>query len=577
MRTPEAQRRKRGSTCSRKSGLSSRGGPGSNATMRPLSSIHRPGAVPRGFSRTSAPSGTMAWRRFTAGMSRLKLRNLASIARTTSSFRCRRRPRSSATVSRVRSSSVGPRPPLAITTGTRFSASRNASASSSRLSPTIVFRKTSMPSLFNSSVMKSELVSTRSGVRSSDPTAMISAFMGIIVAHPAEGPGGRRFEYRRLTVEGQPADVPINGKQGAVGGEDAAAVGEEGEADQSGAAEEVLGVALGRDANDAAAATERGHDEEVSVLVEGEALRAAEAAIEDVDFAVLGDAIDAVVTGGGGAADVEFAAWMESEVIGGEGGLERGEDEDFALRADFENGAAAVADEQIASCIEGDAGGDPHAFDPLFAAAVGSDAIDGAVVAAGNEEVAACVERQAGGIYKRSDEGFHGVAGIDFVERDGNTLAARPAEGHVNVSLGIYRGIADRMQVVGDLESQGHGKRLAFALRTYNLDGAAVGVFRYAGDQAVAAGERERRFRFAKADERAGAVPRGEAAAINRDLATGDCGGGRNSLNVRDAVLFWCRTKTEFHCCRPRFIANESVTRDASKWQRRPRPSSRQP
>src|SRR5580692_1007767 len=33
-----------------------------------------------------------------------------------------------------------------------------------------------MPSLFNSSVRKSELVSTRSGVSSSEPTAMISAF-----------------------------------------------------------------------------------------------------------------------------------------------------------------------------------------------------------------------------------------------------------------------------------------------------------------------------------------------------------------------------------------------------------------
>ena len=108
-----------------------------------------------------------------------------------------------------------------------------------------------------------------------------------------------------------------------------------------------FGVALRRDADDAAAAAERGDDIEIFVLIEGEALRAAEAAIEDVDFAVLGDAIDAVVAGGGGAADVEFAAWMEREMIRGDGRLERGEDENFALGADLENGAAAVADEQI--------------------------------------------------------------------------------------------------------------------------------------------------------------------------------------------------------------------------------------
>src|SRR6516164_1694008 len=142
---------------------------------------------PRGFSSTSAPSGTMACRRFTAGMSRLKLRKRASMARTTSSLRSKRRPSRSARVSRVRSSSVGPRPPLAITTGTRFKASRKASASSSRRSPTMVLRRTSIPSLLSSSVRNSELVSIRSGVSNSEPTAMISAFMPDIVAHPSEG------------------------------------------------------------------------------------------------------------------------------------------------------------------------------------------------------------------------------------------------------------------------------------------------------------------------------------------------------------------------------------------------------
>src|ERR1700676_2432601 len=376
MRTPETRRRNRGSTCSRKSGLSSRGGPGNSATIRPLSSIQRPGAVPRGFSNTSAPSGTIAWRRLTAGMSRLKLRNRASIARTTSSFRCRRRPRSSASVSRVRSSSVGPSPPLVSTTGTRFSASRNASASNSRLSPTIVFRKTSMPSLFNSSVKKSEFVSTRSGVRSSDPTAMISAFMEIIVAHPAEQPGRTRAISWGLAAQRQAADIPVNRKQGTVGRKNSAPAREQRQAHQSRTAQEMFGVTLGRNAHDPAAPTERGDHIEIFVLVKRQALRPAQSAIKDMHLAVLRDAIDAVIARGGRAADVKFAAGVKRQVIRGDGRLQRGEHKNFALGTDLENRAAAISDKQISFWIKGQSGGDAHAFDPLLAAAVRRGAIN---------------------------------------------------------------------------------------------------------------------------------------------------------------------------------------------------------
>ncbi len=155
----------------------------------PLSSSHSPGAVPRGFSRISAPSGTIAWRTLTSGISRFRERKRLSMWRRISSLRRSLRWRSSATVSRVRSSSVGPSPPEEITSGTRFNASRNASLSRSRLSPTIVFRTTSIPILFSSSVRKSELVSRRSGVSSSEPTAMISAFIVSII--PAVASRGR--------------------------------------------------------------------------------------------------------------------------------------------------------------------------------------------------------------------------------------------------------------------------------------------------------------------------------------------------------------------------------------------------
>ncbi len=179
MRTADTRRRSRGSTCSRNIGRNSRGGPGSKTIVWSRSSIHNPGAVPRGLSSGSAPSGTIAWRTFESGICRAKERTLASIARTMASLRTSLRSSNSATVSRVKSSSVGPSPPEAMISGTRFTASRKASSRSARSSPTTVLRTISIPSLFSSSVRKSELVSILSGVSSSEPTAMISAFIVI--------------------------------------------------------------------------------------------------------------------------------------------------------------------------------------------------------------------------------------------------------------------------------------------------------------------------------------------------------------------------------------------------------------
>ena len=85
------------------------------------------------------------------------------------------RPSASATTSRVRSSSVGPRPPVRITRSSACSACTKCARSSARSSPTIALKATSMPRPFSTSVMVSELVSVRVGVSSSLPTAMIAA------------------------------------------------------------------------------------------------------------------------------------------------------------------------------------------------------------------------------------------------------------------------------------------------------------------------------------------------------------------------------------------------------------------
>ena len=87
-------------------------------------------------------------------------------------------------------------------------------------------------------------------------------------------------------------------------------------------------------------------------------------------------------------------------------------------------------------------------------AAVGRDAVNGAVVAAGDVKIALVVERQARGIHQFGDERLDLVIGGDFVERDGNFLAALAAVGDVDVAFGVHGGIGDRMQIVGDLHAE---------------------------------------------------------------------------------------------------------------------------
>ena len=83
------------------------------------------------------------------------------------------------------------------------------------------------------------------------------------------------------------------------------------------------------EADDAAVAAEAGGDVEVAVDVEGHALGAAEAAVEDGGGAVGVDGVDGLVGAGGGGGDEQDAVGAEAEVVEGDGGLEGGEDEDF--------------------------------------------------------------------------------------------------------------------------------------------------------------------------------------------------------------------------------------------------------
>ena len=302
--------------------------------------------------------------------------------------------------------------------------------------------------------------------------------------------------------------------------------GHQREADDIAAAEDDLRFGVRSEANDAAPAAERCRDVKIAEAIEGEALRASEAAEENADFAAGSDFVDAVEARCGGAGDVQIARGTEREMVRGERRLERGEDENFAVGANFENRAAAIAHVEAAGFVEREAGGDAHAFDPLHGAAVGRNAVNRAVVAAGNEKVAVMVNCEAGGIHQLGDERLHRVIRSDFVERDGNFLAALAAEGDVDVSFGVDGGAGDWMEIVGDLHAQRHRERRAFDAAHFHADCAAFGAIRDARDQHIFGGHHEAAFCGAELDLGAGVVARAEAAAFDRDFTArqGCCG-----------------------------------------------------
>jgi hypothetical protein len=125
--------------------------------------------------------------------------------------------------------------------------------------------------------------------------------------------------------------------------------------------------------------------------------------------------------------------------------------------------------------------------------------MDRAVVAAGNEKISGAIECQAAGIHQRSDKRLHAVIRGDFIERDGNALAARAGERDVDVSVEIDRRIRHRMQIVRDLQADVHGMGRALVAGCGHADDSAACPFRNARDQPGFTGEREAGLRFAKA------------------------------------------------------------------------------
>ena len=140
----------------------------------PFHRSENPGADPTGLMRTSAPAGMSAcFICATVGV-RPQADSRADILSSASDRRRSGRRVTAATASRVRSSDVGPKPPVTIITSARVAATRSVSAISSSSSPTTDLHRTSTPRDPSRADKKREFVSRRPPMSNSEPIAMIS-------------------------------------------------------------------------------------------------------------------------------------------------------------------------------------------------------------------------------------------------------------------------------------------------------------------------------------------------------------------------------------------------------------------
>jgi len=327
--------------------------------------------------------------------------------------------------------------------------------------------------------------------------------------------------------------------EGVAGGEGGVAVFEEGEADEIAAGDGYGGFALGGDAEDAALAVEAGGDVEVAVDVEGHALSAAETLIEDSGVAVAVDGVDGLVAAGGGAGDEERARVVEGEVVGGDGGFERGVDEDLATgavgvgAADLEDGAGTVADEEVAVAVEGDAGGDAHAFGVGGDGSLGGDAVDVAFGAGAGVEVAFGVEGEAGGVHEIADEGRDLEVAMDFKDGDGSGLAARAGEGGVDVAVGVDGGVGYGVEILCYGDGDAEVERVAGVAAAVEDEVAGDGAFGDADGGAGGAAEGDRGGGVADGGAGEAGGEGVEMQAVNFNFASRHGRGGREAVEMR--------------------------------------------
>src|SRR5258708_21189802 len=130
----------------------------------------------------------------------------------------------------------------------------------------------------------------------------------------------------------------------------------------------------------------------VAHSVEGQTLRASQAAEECVYRPLRIDPVNGVKARGSRSRYKKVSLRTEGEVICRDARLQSGEHEDLLVAANLKNGAAAVANVEILIAIKGDAPGDSHALGISGHGSVRRHTVDRAVMPGGNIHLPLSIE-----------------------------------------------------------------------------------------------------------------------------------------------------------------------------------------
>ena len=135
----------------------------------------------------------------------------------------------------------------------------------------------------------------------------------------------------------------------------------------------------------------------------------------------------------------------------------------------------------------------------------------------------------AGGVHQIVDERLDVVVQVDLVNGDGDFLAARAAEGGVDVAERVDGRVGDGMQALGDLNADVAGPGLARLLAVLNHQLALGNALRNAHDHEGIRADDDGRGHFTDGDPRP--VGLGKSLPLDLKFPAGD---GRDGRNLRD-------------------------------------------
>src|SRR6266481_5296177 len=243
-----------------------------------------------------------------------------------------------------------------------------------------------------------------------------------------------------------------------------------------------------------------------------------------------------VITGSGGAGDVERSIGRERQMIGSKARLQRGVDEDLAVLRYAPDSSAAISYVKVVAMIESNPGCDSHSFRIRADCAVGVYAIDRAIVTRRDIELAFSVKGKAGRVHQVGDERLYVVIRVNLIDGNGDLLAASAGKRHIHVAFRIERRICNGMKIVRNRLSDFHFVAIADVSVTVDGHRAGVRAIGHTRDQEIFRADDDRALDATEIHFRPGELRRLECLTHKSHFTSGKRGGGLDRVNLRIAI-----------------------------------------